>query len=386
MIMYFSCNNRGYYIWQKSHQSKLIRFDLKTRDFQTASIRSKVLLSVYLRLKRQLIDYNDIREQLLLERDRCIEHELHMYASNLYWGGPVSVQLAEARLLEKSQSRKISLVAEEWYGDMSTEWRPLTLQSNKAVLKYFIDWNGDTDIESVTKSTVARFKKELEKKYASEMSRQSVFKKVTAFFSFAVDKRDYLSKNPFTGMGYKNAKNLRTKQSVPLELHTQALALAGYKSPLWWLLQLLYYTGMRVTETTQLTKADYVVVTDRGQKINCISVNDSNNKRVKNSSSIRMIPIHKKLIELGILEEKPTSPWKVYNTVSRAVSKIYNSLNEKHTPHDYRYGMSDRLRDLPNLPDHVRFSILGHSNSTITDTVYRGKQPIILMKNAIDLT
>lgn len=47
MIMYFSCNNRGYYVWQKSHQSELIRFDLRTKDFHTASIRSKVLLSTY---------------------------------------------------------------------------------------------------------------------------------------------------------------------------------------------------------------------------------------------------------------------------------------------------------------------------------------------------
>ena len=95
MIMYFSCNNRGYYIWQKSHQSKLIRFDLKTRDFQTASIRSKVLLSVYHRLKRQLTDYEVLREQLLLERERCIEHEVHMFASSLCWGNHVAAQPAK---------------------------------------------------------------------------------------------------------------------------------------------------------------------------------------------------------------------------------------------------------------------------------------------------
>ncbi|MEX2941374.1 hypothetical protein [Serratia fonticola] len=386
MIMYFSCNNRGYYIWQKSHQSKLIRFDLKTRDFQTASIRSKILLSAYHRLKRQLTDYEVLREQLLVERERCIEHEVHMFASSLCWGEHAAAQPATVHLLDRSKGHKISVVAEEWYGDMSAEWRPLTLKSNKAAIEFFMGWNGDTDVESVTKSTVAGFKKQLEKKYASEMSRQSMLKKVTALFSFAADRRDYLPKNPFTGMGYKNAKNLRSKQPISLELHTRALVLAGHKSPLWWLLQLLYFTGMRVTETIQLTEVDYLIVTDNGQKISCISVNDSGGKRVKNTSSIRMIPIHKELIEVGILEEKPTFLWKVHNPVSNAVSKIFKSLNEHHTPHDYRYGMSDRLRDLPNLPDHVRFSILGHSSSTVTDTIYRGKEPILLMKNAIDLT
>lgn len=29
MVLYFSCNNRGYYIWQKSHHGRLIRLDLR---------------------------------------------------------------------------------------------------------------------------------------------------------------------------------------------------------------------------------------------------------------------------------------------------------------------------------------------------------------------
>ncbi|HGP0855710.1 TPA: hypothetical protein ACLFOX_001928 [Yersinia enterocolitica] len=386
MIVHFSCNNRGYYIWQKSHQSKLIRFDLRTRDFQTASIRSKVLLSAYHRLKRQFFDYKTLREQLILEREYCIEHEVSMIASSLCWGNHTVAQSAEVRLLEKTKGHKISVVAEEWYGDMHAEWRPLTLKGNKAAIEFFIGWNGDKTVDSVTKSTVSEFKKQLQKKYSSEMSRQSMFKKVTALFSFATDRRDYLPKNPFTGMSYKNAKNLRSKQPISIELHIQALTLVEYKSSLWWLLQLLYYTGMRVTETIQLTKTDYVLVADRGQKISCISVNNLDGKRVKNTTSIRMIPIHNTLIELGILEEKPIFHWKVHNPVSNAVSKLFKSLEEQHSPHDYRYGMSDRLRDLPNLPDHVRFSILGHSSSTVTDTIYRGKEPVLLMKNAIDLT
>ena len=77
MIMYFSCNNRGYYIWQKSHQSKLIRFDLRTKDFHTkdfhtASLRSKVLLNIYHHLKRECPSFQEIEENLIAERDRYV--------------------------------------------------------------------------------------------------------------------------------------------------------------------------------------------------------------------------------------------------------------------------------------------------------------------------
>lgn len=387
MIMYFSCNNRGYYVWQKSHQSKLIRFDLRTKDFHTASIRSKVLLSTYYRLKRESLKIQDIREYLIAERDRYIEHEVHVQAAHLIpWGRSDTGSISPQPSVLRQQGHKISAVAEEWYEDMSGDWRPLTFKGNKAAADFFISWYGDKDIESVNKVTVTKFKKALATKYPSEMSRQSMFKKVTALFNFATDKRDYLPKNPFGGMGYRKPKNLRTKHPVPLKLHQEALMKIEHESSLWWLLQILYYTGMRLSEVIQLTREDYIIIADQGQFIDCISVNDRNGKRVKNTSSFRTIPVHHELMALGIMEKKPTFPWKMHNPASNAVSKLFNSLKEQHSPHDYRYGMSDRLRDLPNLPDHVRFSILGHSSNTVTDKIYRGKEPIILMKEAIDLT
>ncbi|WP_164530035.1 tyrosine-type recombinase/integrase [Leclercia adecarboxylata] len=387
MIMYFSCNNRGYYVWQKSHQSQLIRFDLRTKDFHTASIRSKVLLSTYYRLKRESLKIQDIREYLIAERDRYIEHEVHVQAAHLIpWGRSDTGSISPELSVRRQQGHKISAVAEEWYEDMSGDWRPLTFKGNKAAADFFISWYGDNDIESVNKVTVTKFKKALATKYPSEMSRQSMFKKVTALFNFATEKRDYLPKNPFGGMGYRKPKNLRTKHPVPLKLHQEALLKVEHESSLWWLLQILYYTGMRLSEVLQLTVEDYVIIADKGKFIDCISVNDRNGKRVKNTSSFRTIPVHHELMTLGIMEKKPTFPWKVHNPASNAVSKLFHSLNEKHSPHVYRYGMSDRLRDLPELPDHVRFSILGHSSNTVTDKIYRGKEPILLMKEAIDRT
>ncbi|HDU8495780.1 TPA: phage integrase SAM-like domain-containing protein [Morganella morganii] len=382
MNMYFSRNNRGYFIWQKSHHRKLIRFDLRTKDFHTAMLRSKVLLSTYYRLKSNNLSIEEIKESLIMERERYIEYETHMQVAQFCWGN-TSIQKVQEDI---PKEHKISIVAEEWYNYMSGEWRPLTLKGNQAAALFFIKWYGDKTIESVTKAVVIKFKDYLENKYESEISRQTMFKRVSALFNFAIEKCDYISKNPFNGLGYKRAKNLRVKKSISLELHETVLSRMMEGTRDWWLLQILYYTGMRLTEVIQLTDDDYVTVLDNGSLISCISVNDTNGKRVKNKSSIRTIPIHYKLIEKGIMNTKPTFKWKVHNPVSNLISKLFNTEGYKHSAHDYRYGLSDRLRDISGLPDHVRFSILGHSSNTVTDSIYRGKEPIYLMKQAIDLT
>lgn len=388
MALYFSCNNRGYYVWQKSHYGRLIRLDLRTRDFQIASNRSKILLSSYIRLKNKKYEFHQIRECLLLDRDTYIESEIHLEAGFIHWmntNGKVNRELDTQQEIKK-QGHKLSLVAEEWYNEMEADWRPLTYKSNKGAVDLFISWYGDCDIESFDKLSISKFKNTLKNRYKSDTSRQSMFKKISALFNFATVKRDYLSKNPFLGMGFKKVKNLRAKTLIPLELHNRVLDSVEYKSNVWWLLQILYYTGMRITETIQLTIDDYVYITDRNQKVACISVNSKDGKRVKSISSVRNIPIHKDLISLGIMELLPTFPWNVHNPASRIVSKVFKNLNEQHTAHDYRYSLSDRLRDVPELPDHVRFSILGHSSNTMTDAVYRSKEPILLMKQAIDVT
>lgn len=349
-FMYISCNSRGYYIWQKSYVGKLIRFDLRTRDLQVAHRRSKILLSAFHRLKREYRDTDEIRLHLMNERDMFIEQEIHLEANYIHWingGNLLNKQEYDSSFHVKGY--KISQVADEWYNEMRSEWRPLTFKSNRAAIDYLISLYGDTDIQLFDKSKVASFKKALKNKYKSEFSSQSMFKKVSALFSFATDKRDYITKNPFSGMGYKKIKKVNPKISVSCESHKKVLELIEHKSHMWWLLQVLYYTGMRITECIQLTELDYIYIEDKGEKIACISVNDGDGKRIKNSSSIRTIPIHKNLLQRGIMDDKPVFPWRVHNSASSAVANLFKKINEKHSPHDYRYAMSDRLRDISDF-------------------------------------
>ncbi len=83
-----------------------------------------------------------------------------------------------------------------------------------------------------------------------------------------------------------------------------------YKTPWeYWIPLLIVYSGIRVKEAAQLERKDIIVI----DGIQCISVNDRPTKdepdtvweiapkRVKTANSIREIPVHSRLIELGFL-------------------------------------------------------------------------------------
>ena len=205
-------------------------------------------------------------------------------------------------------------------------------------------------------------------------------------FNFAMKQRDYIVKNPFLGMNYKNVENVSIKTGVSLIEH-QKIIVSQHVSDsrsLWWLLNLLYYTGVRIGEAIQITASDYIEKEDQGKLIKCISINNAGNKTVKNSESIRDIPLSDNLLNAGIWEEKPIYHWVNNSSASNAISKAFKRVGMNHTAHDYRYGLSDRLRDLQEVPDHIRFSILGHAHRTMTDRTYRSKQPLLQMKQVID--
>lgn len=103
-------------------------------------------------------------------------------------------------------------------------------------------------------------------------------------------------------MGFKRVTNLKLRRGIKKEEHQQAVNGFPERSQNWWLLQLLYYTGCRISEIVQLTPRDYRQI----DGVWCISINDDGAKTIKNEASRRNIPIHYELIALGVLEDKPT--------------------------------------------------------------------------------
>jgi len=304
------------------------------------------------------------------------------FTSGLPTDAPVSVAAQRVTPVTEVSSPLMSEVLSEWLVEMESEWKPRTKSMNEKVAQKFIDWKGDVPISSVTKRDVSQYKLHLEKVLKAPRSRQDALVKASGLFTFAMNKRDYIEKNVFSGMFYRAVESKCQKESITKEEHTEAVSKVKGKNAqeLMWMMKVLWHTGLRIGEVIQIRKEDYREV----DGVWCISINTEDGKTVKTKDSVRDIPIAQNLIDEGILEVKPVFHWKSSSSAGERVRLAFKTIGIERTAHCYRYAISDRLRDLADVPDHVRYSILGHSHQVMTDRVYRGKQSLELMKEAIN--
>lgn len=374
------------FLWQRRYKSKLIRISLRTKEKKLAVQRFIQVTTAFIQLKTLGLCGEALHTSLCNVRDKAVDsfmlEALSGASGSFQLPQPKPVKaIVEAPVKPVSNAPKLSEVLNEWLLEMDNEWADRTKKLNERVAMRFIEWRGDVPIDQITKKDVSNYKLYLEGKYDAPRTRQDALIKASGILTFAVNKRDYISKNPFHGMFYKNLENTNEKESVTKEEHK--LVCDHLKDEeVKWMLNVLWYTGMRIGEVIQLRPEDYREV----DGVPCISVNTENGKTLKTSSSVRDIPIHRELLEMGIMDVKPTFHWKKSNSAGERINQAFKVIELKRTAHCYRYALSDRLRELTDLPDHVRFSILEHAHKVTTDRIYRNKQPIELMKNAIDRT
>lgn len=127
-------------------------------------------------------------------------------------------------------------------------------------------------------------------------------------FDWLISKKKYnLSENPFTGIKFSKVvpDSEERDQFTPDELgsifNQSIFANLEYAEPFEYFLLLMgLFSGCRMNELAQLLLSDfdeqcdiqYFIITPRG----------SSKKKVKNANSIRLVPLHPKLIELGLID------------------------------------------------------------------------------------
>lgn len=371
----------GLFVFCKHHKNTNIQIALSTRDAFMAALMARNLMMVYLQHRDEELE--SIRSRLYACRTQLQKAQLVGYVPVALPGVttatlPEPAEKKEAAPKRKRKRMTLSIVLEEYLKCQKGEWRGKTYSANEAKCRYFIAFVGDKLITDIIKSDVSDFKQHLVDRGFSPNTCNDYFIKASGLFTFAATQREYLMRSPFDGMGFKRVTNLKPRRGIKKEEHQQAVNGFLERSQNWWLLQLLYYTGCRISEIVQLTTKDYRQIDD----VWCISVNDDGVKTIKNEASRRNIPVHHDLIMLGVLEDKPIFSY-TPDRASQLVSSIYTGLNV--TAHSYRYGMSDRLRRV-EVSDFVRFALLGHAHKTTTDRVYRSDDAIVRLQEAIDKT
>ncbi|WP_281075722.1 hypothetical protein [Klebsiella quasivariicola] len=162
-------------------------------------------------------------------------------------------------------------------------------------------------MEEITRLHVQDYKAFLDSQDLAPMYKDKIITRNATFFKYCVycvDVLERITRNPFSGMNYKkvavvNVKEEITKEQLEIVVN---MPLVKNNNQEYWLLNLLYYTGARINEINQITKADYVEVAG----IKCISINTlEEGKEVKTESSKRNIPLCDAILALGVWEVDP---------------------------------------------------------------------------------
>lgn len=152
----------------------------------------------------------------------------------------------------------------------------------------------------------------------------------------------------------------------------------------YWLPVIALYTGMRLNEIGQLWLSDIKQEND----IWFFDINRNENKKVKNNSSIRLVPIHQKIIDLGFIEYvNSLSGNKVfpllvktgkYDGVTQNYSKWFGrqlrkiGINDKSKNfHSGRHLVKDVLRNA-GVDTSINNSLFGHSSGNVGDSYGKG--------------
>lgn len=177
------------------------------------------------------------------------------------------------------------------------------------IKKLPISWDKRNDFQDLsilelihlneTKIHVRTFKTRTQKAYINRLR---------WLFDWLISKKKYnLSENPFSGIKFTKMisdaeeRDLFTPKELALIFNQSIFTNLEYSDPYEYFLLLMgLFSGCRMNELAQLLLSDfgeqhnipYFIVTPRG----------SAKKKVKNPNSIRLVPIHPKLAELGLID------------------------------------------------------------------------------------
>lgn len=382
--MHFSCTHLSYsqkdgYLWRKKLSNRTLSVSLRTRLPEIAKFRAQKLTIQYVRFKELSLPFESLRNALKSYRDRLVDDALLMVLE----GGSDMSTMPLTTVYEKAV-HPVSEVLEEWCEDNRADWKLRTEKLNRRSVNLFIEWakrHSIKNVEDVTKQHIADFKRFLDERYQAPRSRQDALIKLQALFNFCIDRRDYLTANPVKGMTYSKVTSIKHKTEITPSEYEKVMNtdyVKGYED-LKWLLAILWNTGMRIGEAIQLRPEDFRIV----DGIKCISINTEDGKQVKNETSIRDIPISEALLQMGIWDTKPRLGWTKNNAAGSRIAFAFKQIGIEHSSHDFRYSLSNRLRDC-DVADSVRYSILGHAHKTTTDRVYKTRQPLKQMLLALN--
>lgn len=324
-----------------------------------------------------------------------------------------------------SSEKLLSSIMDDFISDRHHDWSVKTKMENEASLRLLLDIVGDVDVCTIGRETVRGLRDNLSVLPAnlyklfpqqtaaqvlemvlnggdvSPMSTTSVNKHLSRFsglLSHSV-KEGHLMANPAEGISIKQKRRADEERKVytpdDMKKIVEHLLLDEGKPERYWLPLIAMLSGLRLDEACQLYTDD---VKDIGG-VWCFDVNDEGDKKLKNVSSARIVPIHPSLIGLGFLDYvergRAGGRPRLWMNLQRreadgygsAYGKVFQRFNRKHittdtqkTFHSFRHAFADTLKQLGEQESLIA-ELMGHANGSITTGRYGKRyQPQILLE------
>ncbi|HCL5636374.1 TPA: tyrosine-type recombinase/integrase [Klebsiella aerogenes] len=386
-IPHVSHTEKNGFVWRKCYKGHRLFLSLRTHVEEEAISRGINLTLRFAELSPLSLDHQSMYQSLKAYRDEIIRHVIitNLTAVKASYAQPIQTH---QDIIKTSPEAVQELTGhtlvhtKEAFLNANTEWVHKTKVSYSTGIDKFIKWANSKNlfnVEQITKSHIIEFKAYMDSEEYAPNTKQNILTRLGSMFKFAVDVLEWTDKNPITGMMYKKSPTVKKKEEIVASQFADAMK-HKHDSQTFWAMKILYHCGLRVSELTQLTKADYREV----DGVKCISINADGEKTVKNDSSIRNIPLNDALLSEGIWEEKPVMKYG-NNSVMERVRKAFLLIGLKRSTHCFRHSLSNRLRDT-DADDSTRAWILGHTQANITDRVYVTREPLMKMKIALDKT
>ncbi|MGR5435241.1 DUF6538 domain-containing protein [Vibrio owensii] len=229
------------------------------------------------------------------------------------------------------------------------------------------------------------------------------FKVISGFFDWLV-LNEKAVKNPFTKLQVKKTvqaseeRKAFTHSDLSKIFKVKAIDKTSKDAWHYWLPYLGLYTGARINELCQL-------YTDNVKKVDgiwCLDINaDKPDQKLKSKSSWRVIPLHKKIIELGFIEYVQGLPkGLVFPTLKYLPSDGYGKYpskwfsiqrdkaltkeeRDKKTFHSFRHTVANEFKQM-GIEYSPASYILGHANESMTYGRYGKDYSPSILKPIVD--
>lgn len=327
-------------------------------------------------------------------------------------------------------SLSLSIVIDSYASEKtgSGDWSPKTADEIKTALALVLESIGDQAIDSITRTDATILRETLQKlpinrskdplyrgksiaqilkmpppkDYLSTSSVNKILTRASSLWEWA-KQFQYVTVNIFENLTLKTGKKsneLRCRFTTgELKLIFDSLNSPKIKGAKYWAPLIAAYSGMRLNEICQLDKADIVCI----DNTYAFDINDNaDDKKLKNLSSRRIVPIHRKLIELGLVDYASSSAsTKLFPELKhlrdgygQAISKWFGRFKLKagiaaDGPdfHSFRHTVADSLKQL-RVETMIIEEILGHTtpgrHRSETEKTYTKQYDIAILSEAIN--